>query len=319
MKAPHTPTNEASRLRRLRALNVLDTAPEERFDRLTRLARRLFNVPIALVSLVDEQRQWFKSAQGLDACETPRDISFCGHTILGNDVFVIPNALEDPRFADNPLVTSEPHIRFYAGCPLSSSDGYKLGTLCLIDRQPRQFNAEDIEALQDLAMMVERELAAIELATTDELTGISNRRGFSVLAAKGLNMCQRNGQPASLLFIDLDNFKGINDRFGHSEGDKVLIAFSRILESTFRDSDVFGRIGGDEFAALLTGSNIDVAQNGIERLTEALDAYNDTEVRGYDIEFSVGITPIDFSKPYTIEALLEHSDQKMYQHKRSRR
>lgn len=319
MKTPATPENEAARLRSLRSLNVLDTAPEERFDRLTRLARRLFNVPIALVSLVDENRQWFKSAQGLTARETPRDISFCGHAILGHEVFVIPNALDDPRFADNPLVTAAPHIRFYAGCPLRDGAGHQLGTLCLIDRVPRTFEDEDVLALQDLAIMVERELAAIQLATTDELTGISNRRGFSVLAEKGLKLCQRNGQPASLLFIDLDNFKGINDAFGHTEGDKVLIAFSRMLESTFRDSDVFGRIGGDEFAALLTGSNIDVAQLSISRLQEALEAYNGSENRGYEIEFSVGIAPIDFTKPYTIEALLEHSDQQMYQHKKARR
>ena len=118
-------------------MNVLDTSPEERFDRLTRVAKRMFDVPIALVSLVDADRQWFKSCVGLSAAETSRDISFCGHAILGEDTFVISDARADERFADNPLVVGEPKIQFYAGCPLRALDGWKLGTLCIIDRTPR--------------------------------------------------------------------------------------------------------------------------------------------------------------------------------------
>ncbi|MGB5330714.1 MAG: GAF domain-containing protein, partial [Gammaproteobacteria bacterium] len=136
MKTPDFPANEKERLETLRSIDILDTDPEERFDRLTRMARRVFGVSIALVSMVDENRQWFKSKAGLDACETGRDISFCGHAILGNDVFVIENALEDERFADNPLVTGPPNIRFYAGVPLRYLNGSKLGTLCIIDQQP---------------------------------------------------------------------------------------------------------------------------------------------------------------------------------------
>ncbi len=118
MKAPDIPQDEQARIKALRSLNVLDTPSEERFDRLTRLAKRMFDVPIALVSLVDENRQWFKSCIGLDVSETPRDISFCGHAILGSEVFIIPDTKKDERFTDNPLVLNDPHIRFYAGCPL---------------------------------------------------------------------------------------------------------------------------------------------------------------------------------------------------------
>ena len=137
MRTPEKPEDEAERLRALTDLNVLDTDAEERFDRYTRLACRLFGVPIALVSLVDEHRQWFKSRQGLAAGETSRDISFCGHAILQSDTYIIENALEDERFSDNPLVTGDPKIRFYAGHPLRSPCGAALGTLCLIDRLPR--------------------------------------------------------------------------------------------------------------------------------------------------------------------------------------
>ncbi len=179
MIKPPFPINEAARLDTLRRLNVLDTPPEERFDRLTRLAKRLFDVPIALVSLVDADRQWFKSRQGLDVTETPRDLSFCGHAILGSEIMVVTDACCDERFANNPLVTGDPKIRFYAGFPLSAANGGKLGTLCLIDRAPRAMSEDDVRLLDDLATMVEEELAALQLATIDELTGLSNRRGFS--------------------------------------------------------------------------------------------------------------------------------------------
>ncbi len=159
---PPCPGNEKDRLRALRARGLLDTAAEERFDRLTRLARRMFGVSIALVSLVDEDRQWFKSRQGLEVAETGRDVSFCGHTILGGDIFEIPDARADARFADNPLVTGEPHIRFYAGAPLSASDGYRIGTLCLIDSQPRQLSEDERRSLRDLADAVQAEIDSTE-------------------------------------------------------------------------------------------------------------------------------------------------------------
>jgi len=158
MLAPTLPPDEDDRLAALRSLELLDSPPEERFDRITRIAQRLFEVPIALVSLVDQCRQWFKSAQGLGATETGRDISFCGHAIHAGDVFVVENALLDPRFADNPLVTGPPGIRFYAGAPLATAGGFRVGTLCLIDRKERIFSTADRRALRDLADWVQDEL-----------------------------------------------------------------------------------------------------------------------------------------------------------------
>lgn len=162
MKIPHLPDNELQRLQALRAQVLLDTPAEERFDRLTRLARQLFGTQIALISLVDENRQWFKSRQGLDACETGRDISFCGHAILADAIFEISDTRLDLRFADNPLVTGPPHIRFYAGAPLKTTDGYNIGTLCIIDDQPRQLTAEEHHALRDLADCVEAEINQLD-------------------------------------------------------------------------------------------------------------------------------------------------------------
>ena len=166
MLIPAVPDDEASRLRALRALELLDTPPEPRFDRLTRLAKQALDVPIALVSLIDADRQWFKSRQGLDVCETARDVSFCGHAILGADLFEISDAREDPRFADNPLVTGPPHIRMYAGVPLASAEGHRVGTLCVISDQPRVLTVRERAILRDLADCVAAEIQQCDLRVT---------------------------------------------------------------------------------------------------------------------------------------------------------
>jgi PAS domain S-box-containing protein len=163
MQIPAIPSDEVQRLAALRKLSLLDTPADNRFDRITRIAQQHFQVPIVLMSLVDAARQWFKSKQGLSVCELPRDISFCGHAILTDEIFCIPNALEDVRFADNPLVTGAPQIRFYAGAPLHAPDGSRVGTLCLIDHQPRPFTAEAMATLRDLADLVETELGYTRL------------------------------------------------------------------------------------------------------------------------------------------------------------
>ena len=154
------PENESQRLQTLHALNLLDTPPEERFDRYTRIAAQLFDVPIALVSLIDTDRQWYKSRLGIDFDESPRDTAFCAHTILDNGVLQVPDALQDARFADSPFVAGEPRVRFYAGAPLAAADGSLLGALCVVDRRPRQLDEQQLALLRDLADMVEAELVA---------------------------------------------------------------------------------------------------------------------------------------------------------------
>jgi diguanylate cyclase (GGDEF)-like protein len=316
LKKPDIPKDEKARLETLRSLSILDTPAEERFDRLTRMAKRLLGVPIALVSLIDENRQWFKACIGLSSTETSRDISFCGHAILGNEVFIIPDTLKDDRFVDNPLVVGEPKIRFYAGCPLKAPNGHKLGTLCVIDQQPRNLGMEDLEALEDLASMVEREIAAIQLATLDELTNISNRRGFMMLAEHNLQLCARQKIPASLVFMDLDKFKQINDAFGHTEGDRVLTVFADHLKNTFRLSDLFARLGGDEFVVLLPNTTKKTAEVIVEKFRQSLEDYNRNARRGYDIVFSYGIVEFIPEKHRSIDTLLKDGDSLMYERKK---
>ena len=318
VKKPDITQDEQARLEALRSLNILDTLPEDRFDTLARMAKRLFGVPIALVSLIDEDRQWFKSCLGLSVSETPRDISFCGHAILGNDLFIIPNAIEDDRFSDNPLVLSDPHIRFYAGCPLRAPNGYKIGTLCIIDRQPRSFGEEDIEALKDLALMVERELTAVQQATLDELTNISNRRGFIMLAQYGLHLCARQKIPASLVFMDLDKLKPINDTFGHAEGDRALTVFAEHMKTTCRKVDIVSRLGGDEFSMFLINTSKENADNVVVKLCQSIEKYNQEAKRGYDIMFSHGVVEFNPEKHSTIETMLADGDSLMYALKKSK-
>ena len=158
MSKPSIPANESARLQALRALQILDTPREERFDRLTRITRHILQVPIVMVSLVDEERRWVKSSQGLEASEIPREISFCAHAILEAEVFVVPDASLDARFADNPMVAGAPNIGFYAGAPLVLDDGQRVGTLCAMDYQPRELSAEQLALLLDLAQVVVDEL-----------------------------------------------------------------------------------------------------------------------------------------------------------------
>jgi GAF domain-containing protein len=157
MSAPVLP-NEAKRLKVLWQYEVLDTVPEEVFDDLTELAAKICEAPIALISLVDEDRQWFKSKVGLTVSETSRNHSFCAYAITQPDLFIVPDATKDPRFARNPLVTAEPNIRFYAGAPLITPDGHALGTLCVIDKVPRTLRPEQKQALRILARHVVSQL-----------------------------------------------------------------------------------------------------------------------------------------------------------------
>ena len=156
------PADEGERLNALRDLLLLDTPPEERFDRLARFAAEQLDMPIALLTLVDGQRQWFKARVGLDATETPRDISFFGHAIMKNDLFIVEDASRDPRFSDNPLVTGEPHIRFYAGAPLSAPGGHRIGTLCVIDTVPRTLGPVELSILDALRRLANETVAGRE-------------------------------------------------------------------------------------------------------------------------------------------------------------
>lgn len=312
MFEPPFPLDETMRLMSLHSLRILDTVPEERFDRITRLARRLFGVEICLISLVDSNRQWFKSRQGLDACETPREISFCGHAILNEKVFLVCDASKDPRFLDNPLVIGEPNIRFYAGCPIRGPHNQRIGTLCLIDSKARTMSEDEQETLRDLAAMVEDELELVTQSTVDELTKVSNRRGFHNVGRHILSLCRRVETPAELVFFDLDGFKQVNDTHGHEAGDQILKTFAKLLTKSFRSTDVVARLGGDEFVVLMAGSDCE-SDAALQRLHKLCDTAR-PELKG-ELSWSHGRVVYDPELHTTIESLLADADSKMYEDK----
>jgi PAS domain S-box-containing protein len=213
MRSTPRPPNEDARLAALRALQVLDTPPEERFNRIVRLAQRLFDVPIALITLVDEDRQWYKSRIGIEATEVPRSVGFCPTAILAPEPLIVPNALADPRFADDPSVRGPLGIRFYAGYPLATPDGYRVGTLCIADRRPREITPEDRAALHDLATLAAKELAELMLLET----AVERERAVEALATAELHRgLLLNSLPVVLFGVDS------RGRFTFSEGADLI-------------------------------------------------------------------------------------------------
>ncbi|QFT20664.1 Response regulator PleD [Pseudomonas sp. THAF187a] len=261
------PANEAERQQALESLDVLDTPADPYLDALTRLARDLFGVKTALISLIDNERQWFKSRQGLEVAETPRTVSFCAHAILQDTPLVVEDSHRDSRFCDNPIVLRAPHVRFYAGHPLFDAQQQALGTLCLIDPAPRRLDRQELMRLRDLAYVVQGYLQLRHCAhqaddlrdalsreqrkgMLDPLTQLWNRAGLLHFLPLEQALAERSGLQLGLIYCDLDHFKRVNDEHGHDAGDHVLWESARRMSATVRPQDVVTRNGGEEFVIL---------------------------------------------------------------------
>jgi diguanylate cyclase (GGDEF)-like protein len=311
---------EDARLTALHRYDVLDTQPEEVFDRITRLVKIVLEMPMAVVSLVDRDRQWFKSRQGVKAAETPRSISFCTHTIQGTKPLIVNDAHADPRFANSPLVTGDAHIRFYVGVPLRSRDGYNVGALCSMDTKVRDLTPEQVTVLEDLARLIVDELELRIQASTDALTGVMSRRAFSEQADREIARAGRYGSALSCALIDADHFKSINDTYGHGVGDLALEHLASLCSKELRISDCIGRIGGEEFAILLPETELGTAIEVAERLrkiiaTTPLDVGGGRLIR---LTASIGVAAYSQSTK-TFDGLLSNADFAMYDAKNSGR
>ena len=440
------PDSERERLKVLSEYNLLDTPPEQEFDRLAGLASRLFDVPIVLISLLDRDRQFFKASVGLNVCETSRDVSFCAHAIMQDDVLLIPDAVKDPRFSSNPLVVGPPFIRFYAGQPLAPPTGEKIGTICLIDTQPRtSFSEDDHANLKDIAALVmdrmeshrldhvrsisqarfeniaatspdaiicsnseggvtfwnrsaerlfgyraeeilnrstemivpdswlpiyeaelerlrhgekleladrtielsglrkdgtefpaelslstwregntmsvgaivrditerrENEERLFRLASLDPLTDLPNRGAWRECLREALVA----GRPSTVLLLDLDGFKDVNDTLGHAAGDAVLKDVASRLTTVCADAVMVARLGGDEFVALLKGNDDRAARSLADGLVRALSLPYDFAGKSVEIGVSIGIalSPQHSTRP---EELLGAADLALYRAK----
>jgi len=313
MLKPAIPATERQRVKALHDLKILDTPPEERFDRVTRLAKQVFGTQIALVSLVDEGRQWFKSRQGLDAEETPRDISFCGHAILDDRIMVVNDAARDQRFCDNPLVCGDPNIRFYAGYPLAAPDGSRVGTLCIIDSKPREISQDQLRSLRELGRMVEEEFKSANNATTDPTTGLSSRVGFLTIADHLLAMCKRCEEPATQLMFHLSNLNEIESEHGRDASDAAVVEFAHQLESNFRGSDIVARTCIDVFSVFLSGTDLERAEPARSRLEERLSAHNRETTRPFQLDIKPHAISFKSGRHESAEALLHDGEVRIFE------
>lgn len=306
---------EDERLAALLRFEILDSEPEEAFDRITRLTRAVLQMPMSLVNLVDKDRQYFLSRQGVDEREVPRrDNSFCVHAIRQAEPLVVQDTLKDPRFVENPRVIGKPNVRCYVGVPLRSREGHNIGTLCSMDTKPRQFTAEQVEILRGFAQLVVDELELRLQANVDPLTGTLTRRCFDREMKRAIDSAKRNGRDLSVALVDIDHFKQVNDSYGHSTGDFALQRVAAVLKSELNDSEFIGRLGGEEFAILLPDANATSAMRFAEHLRKSV-AELVLKTSGGTIAVTVSIGVATFDAEETAANLLERADAATYRAK----
>ncbi|MBR0798867.1 sensor domain-containing diguanylate cyclase [Bradyrhizobium jicamae] len=308
MHATHDP--EARRLDVLAELDVLDTPRELAFDRLTALCRKIFRVPMSTLTLIDGHRQWFKASEGMEDRETARGPALCNYAIGQGDPLVVPDTQLDPRFADNAFVRGKPFIRFYAGAQLKIS-GATIGTLCAMDTQPREFDSEQIGMLTDLAAIAVDELKLRNLSMQDSLTGCSSRRAFRSEGERLSGLAARHASSLACAVLDVDHFKSVNDRYGHAVGDMVLAAVADAAHNSLRASDVFGRIGGEEFGILLPHTDLGQAMVVLEKVRAAVAA-TPIETPAGTIRVTCSLGGSELGPGHCFDDMLRNADLAMY-------
>jgi diguanylate cyclase (GGDEF)-like protein len=306
------PADEEQRLRALQRFAVLDTPSDPHFERIVQLASEVLGMPIALVSLVDRDRQWFLARHGLDVQETPRHMAFCAHAIASDALLEVPDALQDERFSTNPLVVEDPKVRFYAGVPLQSEEGHNLGTLCVIDRKPRRLDPHQRTMLQMLADLVMRELQLRQRSMQCSVTGLFHRSVFFRFGQQEFERARNKGRSLALFNFDIDDFRQINMRWGHQAGDQVLLDLCSVAQQRLSAEDLFGRIGDEEFSILLVNSDISRALQLAEEIrlgiAQMSGIFNHSD---YHPNISGGITALAASDQ-SFSDLFYRADQALY-------
>ena len=309
------------------------TPIEERFERLTRLARRALNVPVAAITFLNEEKQWFKSVAGWNVTELPNEQSFCPITIAAGQLTVFEDTRQDATVHRHPLVTTGPQFRFYAGLPINDENGNLCGTFCIFDQKPRQLSKFDRATLEDLAALTQREIVGEHMRSVhtsltaklgiarresmmDPLTRLWNRRGASVLIKAALDSARDNGTSVGLAILDLDNFKRINDTYGHQIGDEVLRKTALRLIQSIRSSDCVCRVGGDEFLLLMKDTDAATARHTAERVRRAVVEHSVPTRQGdISLSTSVGFAIRSGNDPISVEDLIDRADQALLKSK----
>lgn len=333
--------HERRRLASLNSFEILDTPPDGAFDSITELVATLLNVPIAIISLVDNDRIWFKSGHGVEATEIDREPGLCASAILQDSCYEVTNAALDPRTLANPLVAGEMGVRFYAAHPLTTEEGFNLGTLCVLDFEPRDVNDLDRQILTTLSKVVMDQMNLrlsarrinqlnSELADAqerlrhevqhDSLTQLWNRSALSAFVERSMAAASRSMAPLSLVMIDIDRFKQVNDTYGHHAGDEVLVEVARRLFTVARTADAVGRLGGEEFLAVLENTTTSDGARAAERLRAAIadtpiTITTDDGPLELPITASFGVAGTDGHREITEHMLRKRADDALYEAK----
>jgi diguanylate cyclase (GGDEF)-like protein len=309
---------ESARLSALRTYCVLDTGRESRFDDLTCLAASICETPYSLVSLVDTNRLFFKSAHGMDVREVPYPDFFCGHAIRQRDLFIVPDAALDPRFANHPLVVDGPRVRFYAGAPLVTPQNHALGSLCVVDVVPRQLNAKQLETIRILGRQAMCQLELNLQAMRDPLTGLYNRRQLEESLHREVLRARRIGAPVGVMTIDVDHFKRVNDTLGHEVGDSALSGIAQVLASCVREEDIACRAGGEEFVVILPGTGKAALRSRAEAVRKTIEQASIAAGEGtLKLTVSIGLASFP-AYGDTGQAVLRAADAALYKAKECR-
>ncbi|MDZ4335896.1 MAG: sensor domain-containing diguanylate cyclase [Pseudomonas sp.] len=331
MLSPEMPCDEVLRQQILDDNELLDTPADPYLDTLVRVVREVFAVKTVLISLIDHDRQWFKSRIGLEITETPRTISFCAHAILGTQPLIVEDTYNDLRFHDNPVVVNNPQIRFYAGQPLFSQEGQPLGTLCLIDPTPRQLTDKQVRLFIDMATLVEgylklrhvsEQTAQLRAALSreqrktmlDPLTQLWNRAGLNHFLPRQQEQADDLGLQLGVLFCDLDYFKKVNDNHGHAAGDQVLWETARRISAAVRPQDVVTRSGGEEFVVLLQVHDEHELLQIAERIRTALHK-EPVSIDELQLNLTISIGAALRAPQEPPNATMNRADQALYQAK----
>jgi diguanylate cyclase (GGDEF)-like protein len=333
-----TPDNEADRLATLHAYAILDTLPEKSFNDIAKLAAQICGVDKSMVSFLDETRKWHKAKHNIDPIQVPRGFAICSRTILNSEPLIVNDTLENPDTRFIGMVCKPPHVRFYAGVPLLTDTKLALGTLCVVDTQPRELTTQQISALEILAQQVmqllklhqtviqlEKEKAELEqskvklellnsmlehISTIDELTTLRNRRSFTSISQSEITRCNNTGNTLSLIIIDIDHFKLFNDTHGHAFGDKVLAKVGTILNNQTAETHFCARYGGEEFVVLMPDTNIQDAAIFAEKYRETIAL---ADLNGHSIQISIGIA--QHQPNQNPDELFKRADKALFQAK----
>ncbi len=317
------PANDGERVQALTEYDVLDSTFDATFDRFARLACAVTETRIGFVSFVYGDRQVFRGCTGSTLPGIPREQSFCAYALDSDDVLEVRDASEDPRFLDNPLVTAEPGIRFYAGAPIVTRHGFRLGTVCVVDHAPRRLGRGQGNMLRDLAASVTTSLDLFKsmrdirkLALTDPLTGAGNRTYFFDQLKGATSWARRHKSTLTLIYCDCDGFKMVNNTLGHAAGDQLLREITTAIRVNLRASDTLGRLGGDEFALILPDTGPVGARVIAERILAACRKL--TSRYAHPVSVSLGVTTF-LTVPDDLDAMVGDADAAMYEAKRGGR